>query len=111
MTIRSGATNVIKVDNSASGAVYKGLALTNNPDYIYAANFSVGTIDVYDGTWTKAALAGSFKDPSVPEGFAPFNIQLLAGKLYVTYAQLYRFSSSEYIASLQYPGYTDVVDA
>jgi uncharacterized protein (TIGR03118 family) len=87
ITIRSGATNVIKVDNSASGAVYKGLALTNNPDYIYAANFSAGTIDVYDGTWTKAALAGSFKDPSVPAGFAPFNIQLLAGKLYVTYAQ------------------------
>jgi uncharacterized protein (TIGR03118 family) len=87
ITIRSGATNVIKVDNSASGAVYKGLALTNNPDYIYAANFSAGTIDVYDGTWAKAALAGSFKDPSVPAGFAPFNIQLLAGKLYVTYAQ------------------------
>src|SRR5947209_4750777 len=57
ITIRSGATNVIKVDNSASGAVYKGLALTNNPDYIYAANFSAGTIDVYDGTWTKATLA------------------------------------------------------
>lgn len=87
ITVRSGATNAIKVDNSASGAVYKGLALTNNPDYIYAANFSAGTIDVYDGTWTKASLAGSFKDPSVPAGFAPFNIQLLGGKLYVTYAQ------------------------
>jgi len=87
ITVRSGSTNVIKVDNSASGAVYKGLALTNNPDYIYAANFSAGTIDVYDGTWTKATLAGSFKDPSIPAGFAPFNIQLLAGKLYVTYAQ------------------------
>ena len=87
ITVRSGATNVIKVDNSASGAVYKGLALTNNPDYIYAANFSAGTIDVYDGTWTKATLTGSFKDPSVPAGFAPFNIQLLAGKLYVSYAQ------------------------
>ena len=87
ITIRSGAQNLIKVDNSASGAVYKGLALTNNPDYIYAANFSAGTIDVYDGTWTRASLAGSFKDPSVPAGFAPFNIQLLGGKLYVTYAQ------------------------
>jgi uncharacterized protein (TIGR03118 family) len=87
ITIRSGSKNIIKVDNSASGAVYKGLALTNNPDYIYAANFSAGTIDVYDGTWTKATLAGSFNDPSVPAGFAPFNIQLIAGKLYVTYAQ------------------------
>ena len=86
ITIRSGTQNVIKVDNSVSGAVYKGIALTNNPDYVYAANFSAGTVDVYDGTWTKATLAGSFKDPSVPAGFAPFNIQLLAGKLYVTYA-------------------------
>jgi uncharacterized protein (TIGR03118 family) len=87
ITIRSGAQNVIKVDNSASGAVYKGIALTNNPDYVYAANFSAGTIDVYDGTWAKATLAGSFQDPSVPAGFAPFNIQLLAGKLYVAYAK------------------------
>ena len=87
ITIRSGTQNVIKVDNSASGAVYKGMALTNNPDYVYAANFSAGTIDVYDSTWAKATLAGSFQDPNVPAGFAPFNIQLLAGKLYVTYAK------------------------
>jgi uncharacterized protein (TIGR03118 family) len=87
ITIRSGALNPVKVDNSASGAVYKGIALTNNPDYVYSANFSAGTIDVYDGTWAKATLAGSFKDPTVPAGFAPFNIQLLAGKLYVTYAK------------------------
>jgi uncharacterized protein (TIGR03118 family) len=87
ITIRSGTQNVIKVDNSASGAVYKGIALTNNPDFIYAANFCAGTIEVYDGTWAKATLPGSFQDPSVPAGFAPFNIQLLAGKLYVTYAK------------------------
>src|ERR1700693_4877394 len=87
ITIRSGTQNVIKVDNSGSGAVYKGIALNNNPDYVYAANFSAGTIDVYDGTWAKATLAGSFQDPTVPAGFAPFNIQLLAGKLYVTYAK------------------------
>src|ERR1700726_3367497 len=38
ITIRSGTQNVIKVDNSGSGAVYKSIALTNNPDYVYAAN-------------------------------------------------------------------------
>ena len=87
ITIRSGTQNVIKVDNSGSGAVYKGIALINNPDYVYAANFSAGTIDVYDGNWAKATLTGSFKDPTVPAGFAPFDIQLLAGKLYVAYAK------------------------
>src|SRR6202030_2444881 len=44
ITIRSGTQNVIKVDNSASGAVYKGIALTNNPDLVFAANFNAGTI-------------------------------------------------------------------
>jgi uncharacterized protein (TIGR03118 family) len=87
ITIRQGAGNVIKVNNSAAGAVYKGLALSNNPDFAYAANFNSGKIDVYDGTWAAATLPGTFTDPEVPAGFAPFNIQNLGGKLYVTYAK------------------------
>ena len=31
-------------------------------------------------------LAGNFTDPGLPAGYAPFNIQNLAGVLYVTYA-------------------------
>ena len=31
-------------------------------------------------------LTGSFTDPGLPAGYAPFNIQNLGGKLYVTYA-------------------------
>ena len=39
----------VAVDNSASGAVYKGLALlTNNGPLLLAANFSSGKIDVFD---------------------------------------------------------------
>lgn len=87
ITIRSAAQNIVKVDNSGSGAVYKGLALTNNPDYIYAANFNSGKIEVYDGNWAPATLQGNFTDALVPEGFAPFNIQNIAGKLYVAYAR------------------------
>ena len=87
ITIRSGGQNIVKVDNSKTGAVYKGIALSNNPDYVYNANFNSGKIDVYDGTWTAAALAGTFADPQVPAGFAPFNIQNIAGKLYVAYAK------------------------
>ena len=33
-------------------------------------------------------LTGSFTDPGIPGGFAPFNIQNLGGKLYVTYAKV-----------------------
>jgi len=78
---------VIAVHNS--GAVYKGLAIAAvhaNP-YLYAANFRAGTIDVFDKHFAPATLQGSFQDPGIPKGYAPFNIQSLGSKLYVTYAQ------------------------
>ncbi len=70
------------------GAVYKGLAIGNNgvADHIYASNFRFGTIEVFDTSYTMVALSGSFTDPGIPVGFAPFNIQNLGGVLYVTYA-------------------------
>jgi len=67
------------------GAVYKGLAinaLTN--DTLYAANFANGNVDVFDSAY---ALTGPlFTDPNLPAGYAPFNVQFLGGKLYVTFA-------------------------
>ena len=83
-----GTSSVLKVDNSAAGAVYKGLAIGNNGsgDFLYATNFNSGTIDVFNGAFGSATLAGSFTDPSIPSGFAPFNIQNLGGNLFVTYA-------------------------
>jgi uncharacterized protein (TIGR03118 family) len=80
----------IEVDRSTVGlgAVYKGLAIGNNgvADHIYAANFRFGTIEVFNTSYTMVALGGSFTDPAIPAGFAPFNIQNLGGVLYVTYA-------------------------
>jgi len=70
------------------GAVYKGLAIGNNgvADHIYASNFRFGTIEVFDASYNMVSLSGSFTDPGIPAGFAPFNIQNLGGVLYVTYA-------------------------
>jgi uncharacterized protein (TIGR03118 family) len=90
-------TNAIReVDNSASGAVYKGLALGHNAsgNFLYATNFHAGTIDVFDAHFASAKLAGSFIDPKLPPCsndktkacFAPFGIQNINGKIYVTYA-------------------------
>ena len=72
----------------ASDAVYKGVALatTQGHTYLYAANFRKGTIDVLKGDSGAPDLTGKFKDPKIHDGYAPFNIQLLNGKLYVTYA-------------------------
>jgi uncharacterized protein (TIGR03118 family) len=71
------------------GAVYKGLAIGNNGagDHLYAANFRFGTIEVFDASFALVSLDGSFTDRKIPAGFAPFNVQNLGGRLYVTYAK------------------------
>jgi uncharacterized protein (TIGR03118 family) len=80
---------ILAVDKSASGAVYKGLALGSNSsgDFLFATNFHNGTVDVFDSHFAPAKLAGSFTDPGIPSGFAPFGIANLHGQLYVTYAK------------------------
>ena len=84
----AGPNAIIMVDNSASGAVYKGMALGANSlgPLLFAANFNAGAIDVFDGNFSQVTLSGLFTDPDLPPGFAPFNIQNLGGRLYVTYA-------------------------
>ena len=76
------------IDNSGKGAVYKGLALGNNRtgSFLYATNFRLRRIDVFDSTFKPATLAGNFSDPRLPPGFAPFGIANVLGNLFVTYA-------------------------
>lgn len=73
---------------SVSGADFTGLAIgaSGGHNYLYAADFQNGKIDVFDGNFQQATLAGSFTDGSLPAGYSPFNIQLIGGQLYVTYA-------------------------
>ena len=83
-----GTTAELGADQSGTGAVFKGLALATNGSnsYLYATDFHNGTVDVFDSTFTKVSLTGSFTDPGIPSGFAPFGIQAVGSKLYVTYA-------------------------
>lgn len=84
------ATNaILMVDNSASGAVYKGITLAGNgtAHYLFATDFHNGKIDIFDSSFHPAALSGSFSDPTIPDGFAPFGIQNFGGDIYVTYAK------------------------
>jgi uncharacterized protein (TIGR03118 family) len=80
---------VIAFDNSGAGAVYKALTLGSNAQgkFIYATNFFNGTVDVFDSHFQPAQLAGSFSDPTIPDGFAPFGIRNVNGTLFVTYAK------------------------
>jgi uncharacterized protein (TIGR03118 family) len=91
---------VVVVNNSAgtagggaAGAVYKGLALANRTvggkatPFLYATNFRTGNIDVFDGTFGMVAVPGTFKDPNVQHGYAPFGIQTINNQLWVTWAE------------------------
>jgi uncharacterized protein (TIGR03118 family) len=71
------------------GAIYTGMALANNGsgNFLYLADFHNAKIDVLDGTFHPMLLAGTFDDPSLPAGYAPFNVAAIAGKLYVAYAK------------------------
>jgi uncharacterized protein (TIGR03118 family) len=79
----------VLVDNSKSGAVYKGCALggTLTAPLIFAANFNSGAVDVFSGSFNPVVNAKAFVDAAVPAGFAPFNVAILNGSVYVTYAK------------------------
>jgi uncharacterized protein (TIGR03118 family) len=87
---------VLAVDNSGSGAVYKGLVFGTNAKgvFLFATNFNAGTVDVFgpatassNGMYVPVTTDGGFMDPDIPSGFAPFGIQNINGNLFVTYAK------------------------
>jgi uncharacterized protein (TIGR03118 family) len=81
-------TRALLIKNNSATSVYTGLALASNggANYIYAANFRTGKIDVWDTTF--AAVSMPFRDPGLPAGYAPFNIQAVGSWLYVLYAKV-----------------------
>ena len=73
---------VVAVDNSSKGAVYDGLAATN--DRLYAADFHNAQIDSFDASFNPLSLRSRIRTSR--RAGAPFNIQALGGNLFVTYA-------------------------
>ena len=73
-----------------AGAVFKGLAIaktTKAGPELFAADVANATVDVFGQTFAPVATPGEFKDPAIPAGYAPFGIQNLGGKIYVTYGK------------------------
>ena len=79
-------TAVVEVDDSASGAVYKGLTIARifGREFLYATDFHNNKIKVYNSSFN---FVGSFTDPFVDKGYAPFNIRNIGGFLFVTFAK------------------------
>jgi uncharacterized protein (TIGR03118 family) len=84
-------THAIRVvDNSATHAIYKGVALSANGHraLLYATDFHNGKVDVFDASFKPVALPDRpFFDPNLPSGYAPFGIQAINGDIYVSYAK------------------------
>jgi uncharacterized protein (TIGR03118 family) len=84
---------VLVADQSATGAVYKLLAMGSNSqgNFLYATDFHNDKIDVFDKNFHKVTLGqggfDTFTDPNAPAGFAPFGIKDINGTLFVSYAK------------------------
>src|SRR3954462_6712880 len=67
----AGGPNATLQATSAPGSVYKGLAIGNNgsANFLYAANFGTGKIDVFNGNFGLATVSGHFTDPNLPAGY------------------------------------------
>jgi uncharacterized protein (TIGR03118 family) len=79
----------VAFDDKTGGAIYKGLALAQNGqgNFLYATDFHNGKIDVFDRTFTRVTLPGTFRDSDLPQGYAPFGIRNIQGNLYITFAK------------------------
>jgi uncharacterized protein (TIGR03118 family) len=87
---RGGSTAALVTAHGGPGAIYKGLAISQptpgNP-LLYAADFHNARVDVFNGAWQNVTPAGSFVDPMLPDGYAPFGIQTIGSRVFVSYAK------------------------
>ena len=71
---------------------FTGVALTTEAgagNRLYVADFQNKMIRVLDHQWKDISARVTFARPAgLPEKYGPYNIQYLAGRLYVTYAEL-----------------------
>jgi uncharacterized protein (TIGR03118 family) len=73
-----------------AGAVFKGLAIaasTKAGPELFAADVANATVDVFNSQFQSVSTPTEFQDPQLPAGYAPFGIQNLGNKIYVTYGK------------------------
>jgi len=80
---------ILKVDHSST-AIYKGLTLASfgGANYLYAANFHGGVVEVFDKNFNPFSFSPTaFTDSGIPAGYAPFNVQAIGSAIVVTFAK------------------------
>src|SRR5262249_26998089 len=88
----SGNTAAVAVDESAQGAVYKGVAVDNTTHLMFAADFANGHVEIFDTNFHRTK---TFTDGTLPRRYAPFNVAVLNGKVYVAFAQRQKGGTDE----------------
>ena len=81
---RWSAEAVVAVDDGATVAVFRGLAI--GPHRLYATDFHNGRVFVFDERWRPVIRRGAFVDPAIPSWYAPFGIRVVGTHVFVTYA-------------------------
>jgi uncharacterized protein (TIGR03118 family) len=73
----------------AKGAIFRGLAIAKLRDgsqRLYATDFHNGHVEMFDEHWRRIVRRGAFVDHAVPAWYAPFGIQAIGRRVFVTYA-------------------------
>ena len=83
----NGGNNALPLRKPA-GASYTGLAIATDKgrNLIYGANFGLKKIDVWDTAFSLVPM--TFKDPTLPSDYSPYNIQAVDKYLFVMYSKL-----------------------
>ena len=64
--------------------MFRGLALAG--ERLYATDFHNARVLVFDSHWRRILRRGAFVDRSIPSWYAPFGIQAVGNRIFVTYA-------------------------
>jgi uncharacterized protein (TIGR03118 family) len=74
----------VAVDEGRTAAIFRGVTLAGGR--LYTTDFHNDRVLVYDSRWRRVTTRGGFVDPTIPEWYAPFGIQAVGNRIFVTYA-------------------------
>ena len=75
---------VVALDDGPTGALFRGIALSH--ERLYVADLHNARVLVYDSRWRPVVRRGAFVDRWIPVWYAPFGIQAVGDRIFVTYA-------------------------
>ncbi len=83
---------IVALDLASEGRVFKGAATSQLNGRLYVADFTRNRVLMFDNQFRKIR---AFTDPDLPRRFAPFNVALLKGRVYVAFAKRERGGDEE----------------